>query len=362
MVESELTKVARSYVTSGFLSPIFARSSSFFVLATCYTMPILVVLERSRMFTLRSSLLFFCLLTVSQAWVSPQPVAQRPSWTPLEATSSSDDPSSTRTTSFLESSAWLLPPSLGTLAFGTYDTTSTVFHSALDQFGPWTKEQADLIAPVLNGPVALSISILFGTLVAMTIQTLYSRQTTMHQLLMGILDQVERLEVHVRYLPDTSKAKQTLQTDLRSLAQGYVRDVQEGTLSVETIPELEGLLVQCHELLLLTEDEPKTLSHVYSGLDTLTGLQSDLRSALQTVFSTAHYVNLLVLGCTMLLVFLLQVEQLDATFQLGLCWGLLVATYSMLGVIIYDLATPFTGIFRTGKGLEYTDDEVVVKK
>ena len=91
-------KVARSYVISGLLPAIFARSSSLI------TMTILVVLERSRMFTLRSWLLFFCLLAVSQAWVSPLSVAQRPSWTPLEAT---EDPSSTRTTSLLESSAWV---------------------------------------------------------------------------------------------------------------------------------------------------------------------------------------------------------------------------------------------------------------
>ena len=56
------------------------------------------------------------------------------------------------------------------------------------------------------------------------------------------------------------------------------------------------------------------------------------------------------LAITILFVFLLETDQ-DAVqfllgFQLSICWALLVGTYSLLAVVIYDLTTPFVGVFR----------------
>ena len=60
------------------------------------------------------------------------------------------------------------------------------------------------------------------------------------------------------------------------------------------------------------------------------------------------------MAITILFVFLLETDQ-DAVqfllgFQLSICWALLVGTYSLLAVVIYDLTTPFVGVFRVMVG------------
>ena len=74
---------------------------------------------------------------------------------------------------------WVLPPVLSVVAFITYTDTSIALHNFIDSFAScnamsWKDDKgADMIKDILNGPVALSVSILLGTLVAMTIQTLF---------------------------------------------------------------------------------------------------------------------------------------------------------------------------------------------
>ena len=100
-----------------------------------------------------------------------------------------------------------------------------------------------------------------------------------------------------------------------------------------------------------TGDHPSAIvSEAYASLSRLTEYRSRLIVSLQTVFAPTHYLNITALAATLLTVFLLETDrdvlQFLVGFQLSLCWGLLIGTYSMLAVIMYDLSTPFSGVFR----------------
>jgi hypothetical protein len=71
------------------------------------------------------------------------------------------------------------------LAFGSYKMTAEAFHAFVDTASGHTWAPVDggahwtgLIAPALTGPVSSSLSLLFGTLMSMTVGSLYNRQNT----------------------------------------------------------------------------------------------------------------------------------------------------------------------------------------
>ena len=73
-------------------------------------------------------------------------------------------------------SVWLLPPVLSILSGCLYTETSRAFHGFVDVISGHSWKDfggSDVIKEILNGPVALSVSILLGT----TIQTLYDSKT-----------------------------------------------------------------------------------------------------------------------------------------------------------------------------------------
>lgn len=222
---------------------------------------------------------------------------------------------------------------------------------------------ADLIRPILNGPVTLSISILFGTLVAMTIQTLNSRQITIHNTLVSTTEEIRELWLLLESFPEPYKARgrNLLSTFLSTSFQ----DFNQGSVTATSLRKQEmGLLL----LLLnqLTDDEttktPAYIGEVYSRVQNMKEMRSTLISTLETDFSWAHYANIVLIANTLLFVFLLETDQ-DAMqflvgFQLSICWAMLVGTYAMLGVIIYDLATPFAGIFNIMEGEAMNSNQV----
>lgn len=214
---------------------------------------------------------------------------------------------------------------------------------------------ADLIRPLLNGPVTLSISILFGTLVAMTIQTLYNRQTTIHKMLVSSTEEVRELSLLIEDFPEPYRrqGKQLLE----SFVAASIRDLSDGNITPESLrrKEMGSLLLMLNKL---SEDAivkcPGYLGEVYSSVQRMKDIRSELISTLSTVFSGVHYFNIVALASTLLFVFLLETDQeamqFLVGFQLSVCWAMLIATYSMLGVVIYDLATPFSGVFSVTKG------------
>lgn len=213
---------------------------------------------------------------------------------------------------------------------------------------------ADLIRPVLNGPVTLSISVLFGTLVAMTVQTLFNRQITIHKTLVGSVEEVRDLSLFADGFPEPYRGRG--QRLLERFVDSSLRDFRERTISPESLRKKEttSLLLVLNALGADATACPAYMGEAYASLQRLKALRCELTSTLQTVFSPAHYVNILTLAGTLLFVFLLETDQ-DAMqflvgFQLSICWAMLIGSFTMLGVVIYDLATPFSGVFAVLRG------------
>ena len=102
--------------------------------------------------------------------------------------------------------------------------------------------------PILNGPVTLSISILFGTLVATTISSLYNRQTQLAQSVVATQEQVIYLALLVDGLPDANYRAKTQQ-----LLSDYVRavhdDVDQQNVTADTLsqPQLFAIILLLNE-------------------------------------------------------------------------------------------------------------------
>lgn len=282
-----------------------------------------------------------------------------------EDTSSNNDNNDEGTAPSLpggETLSWfLLPPFLSAFSFLTYQDVKAVFHDLIDEASGHTwvaadggKFMAEMVRPVLNGPVTLSISILFGTLVATTVSTLYSRQISLKKTVISAEERVRHINLLVDGLPEPYRAK------AKKLLKYYVikvrRDFADNAVTEETLlkQEMNALLLLLNRLSKEPDCPGGIVGEVYGALGQMVALRSEFRSSLETVFSPAHYANMVALAGTILFVFLLETDQ-DAMqyllgFQLGICWALLIGTYSLLAVVIFDLATPFAGEFSILRG------------
>jgi len=199
--------------------------------------------------------------------------------------------------------------------------------------------------------VCLSISILFGTLVATTVSTLYNRQNSLGKTVVATQEQIRHLTLLVDGLAEPYREKG--QRLLRDYVMAIYRDFDNQNVTSDTLsqPQLYALVLLLNDYVNDKDLETSGLVwEVYGGLNNLKTLNSDFRSTLFTTFAPGHYANMISLASTILFVFLLETDQ-DAVqfllgFQLSICWALLVGTYSLLAVVIYDLSTPFEGNFR----------------
>ena len=73
---------------------------------------------------------------------------------------------------------------------------------------------------------------------------------------------------------------------------------------------------------------------------------------------------MILLAGSLLFLFLLQTDnaamQFLLDFQLAIAWSLLIGVYTLLGAVIYDLATPFSGIFSVSRETTFMVDALRV--
>jgi hypothetical protein len=264
---------------------------------------------------------------------------------------------------------WLLPVINMAGAFYLYRDTQLAFHNFMDAASGhlWVNVDGnnymtEIVKPVLNGPVTLSISILFGTLISMTIQTLYRRQIALHQTLISTVEEVRELQWLVEGFPEPYKtsAHTLLTRFIKGSFQDFSKQRQVTPESLRT-KEMTQMIVLLNELSKTTNSPNIIVCEAYGCVHRLKDRRAEFMSTFQTVFSRAHYVVIGLLAATLLFVFLLESDndtlQFLLDFQLSICWALLIGSYSMLGVIIYDLSSPFTGIFTTMKGVDFVASE-----
>ena len=142
--------------------------------------------------------------------------------------------------SLVEQFAWYIPPALAVMAFTFYGETSRAFHEFIDTASGHQWQMADggafvseMVKSALGGPVTFSVSILFGTMVGLTVSSLWSRQMNIHRSLVGIFEELRELELFVDDFPQPYKqrCKQFLKRYFMKLS----TSVQNAELTAQTL-------------------------------------------------------------------------------------------------------------------------------
>jgi Protein of unknown function (DUF4239) len=268
-----------------------------------------------------------------------------------------------RQTNDLDSILWYLPPVMTVSAFMLYKDTSRAFHQFIDSASGHSFQAADggqfaseLAQNALGGPVTFGISILFGTLVGLTVSTLYTRQQNIHETLVGMSEKFRDLELCVEGFPEPYKlqCKKRINFLCSSTSKSFANGTFMTSASLEERKEESAALTLLLNSLSKEPDAPGMIvGRAFDCMTSINEKRASLISSLSTTFTPPHYINMVLLACSMLFVFLLQTDntamQFLLDFQLAIAWALLIGAYSLLGVVIYDLATPFSGIFSNSQ-------------
>jgi Protein of unknown function (DUF4239) len=274
----------------------------------------------------------------------------------------------------LDSILWYLPPVLTVAAFMLYRDTSRAFHQFIDTASGHSFQAADggqfasdLAQTALGGPVTFGISILFGTLVGLTVSTLYTRQQNVHETMVGMSEKFRDLELCVEGFPEPYKMQCKMIID--DLCSSTSKSLANGTFMTpvslqERKEEVAALTLLLNNLSKEPDAPGMIVGRAFDCVTSINEKRASLISSLSTTFSPPHYINIILLACSSLFVFLLQTDntamQFLLDFQLAIAWALLIGVYSILGVVIYDLATPFSGIFRTSQDANLMVDSLRV--
>lgn len=274
----------------------------------------------------------------------------------------------------------LAPAAMATLAFNTYTGTATFFHAFVDEASGHTWSAVDggayltdMITPALTGPVAGFISLLFGTLSSMTVGNLYNRQATMAMLLGDCLEDLRLLELHISKLP-TEKYRKKGKRLIQAYGTLTVDILEHGNLPTRELKQRREagrrLLEQNMDLLhkaagdqsIAAELNGRALDEAYSTLNRLIRTRSSLITTFENSFPIWHYGNLCILAMALLFIFLVLTDKTALLFlggfQLKMCWSMLIGTFSMLAVVIYDLNSPLSGAFQVVKPQKLVEFEL----
>ena len=243
---------------------------------------------------------------------------------------------------------WFFPPLLATAAYNLYDETSRLFHKGLDWASGHTwvpadggKYVAEVTKSALTGPVTFSVSILFGTLVGLTISTLNGRQTKLQNLFVSLHQEGQELRQLLEECPEDIRQDGfiLLSRFMHRLDQTLRVPDKSTDAALRKSQELKELTRLFHQR--GSEVNAIILAEIYASLGRIKGCRVELWSAYTNNFSVAHYVNMIVLASALLFIFLLETDngamQFLIDFQLSICWALLIGAYSLLAAVIIDL-------------------------
>jgi hypothetical protein len=228
------------------------------------------------------------------------------------------------------------------------------------------KSAAVELLPAANGVVVPSASIAFGTLIAITIQSLRGRQIALRTLLNNEACAIRSLQTAGAAIFPAGSLERV---KLSLLLQQYLRRVVvESRLGID-FAQLERLGASDSELDGLAElffaappaveplspsirFEQRTAMMAMTHVKDLQGFRSERLSLLQTPFPVVHWIILATLGSSILLAFLFETDDLRQRFafvddvSFRYLFTLLVGAFAGLASLCADLADPFRGMFR----------------
>ena len=264
-----------------------------------------------------------------------------------------------------ESFLFTFPLLMALIALLTHRPLALGFHNLCELWsaGTWhaktpnhSDNVIDLIRSGLNGPVATSIAILFGTLVANTISNLIDRNANMHKLWISTSEEIRMARVAFDSFSDTDKRDANSKLDLfveRNYGDVFANRITVGAVR-ECTPYLEDCLRAIQNARIYNASNSNysnaAYSEAYNAIARLRDHQGNLIATIQRQFPWFHYANLVTLALSICTIYLIEtdpdVPEFIAEPQIALSWSILVGTFFMLFVVVCDLTSPLTGMTR----------------
>jgi hypothetical protein len=314
------------------------------------------------------------LVLLSISFLNPAALAS--SWKPIDA-SFSEQQEARKADSVLHSFThhhskvqlrqgllWAIPVATSLLAFTSFKSVTQGFESIVKALGddnswiPDTEAEVDLqtqvITQVVNGPVITSISVLFATLVSITISFLHDRQIKIKSCEARTLLLLRNLQHIVKQLPESMRQDATLLT--HDYAESLIRDHGEVQRAVSIAP-----ITTLHKLQLFLQTQmanaksrsksPLT-SMAYECVSQIQETQSNRCLFLQNKFPLMHFTTLGLLALAICISFLVATNQsrhVMESLPVKMLWSILVGAFTSLAVVCYDLSAPFVGAYRVSR-------------
>lgn len=279
---------------------------------------------------------------------------------------------------------WNIPLLVAVVSFMTFRPMVRLLNMFVDWASPnsWlpsTEDQINLqtnvITQVVNGPVITSISVLFASLISTTISRLHSRQIIIQRSLTWEVHQLRVLQA----LLASPAGKLGLTDEQRMRVLALVQQYNENLFSTRysstlersdphlyiesTLPEL---LHWCHEVVSAYRSHMATNNRWRHQSVSPEPLVSEIQALahgmleergnrwmafLAVPFPFVHYATVTFLAVAICVSFLVATAQARVTFRddgilsVRILWSVLMTAFSALGVLCYDLSSPFLGAY-----------------
>jgi hypothetical protein len=261
---------------------------------------------------------------------------------------------------FLET---IIPPTVPVLAFFYYDVVVESFQKGVKFISrnTWLSDGArePSIFSALNSIVIPTSAILYATLTATTVNALRQRQQKIREALNMETSELKILQGLLEYLPDERQDR------FRYYMVQYILRVIDECSPIINLNGLEskGMDSEITELLkeinAMVDEDPKEertndilVFQAYDSLVRLKNARADRLSGLQNTFPMLHYIVLFSLASSITLGFLIETNKVKVdydAFQLRVLWTMLVASFSALLVVVYDLNFAFDGNYTVSQ-------------
>lgn len=271
---------------------------------------------------------------------------------------------------------WTFPLWVALCSFATFPLVAGGFHGIVQWMssGTWirkTQEQIDLqtqvVTQVVNGPVITSISVLFATLVSLTVSNLHSRQVDIRKSFLLEVQTVRRLQQLLDSTDTIRKRSRAAQFYLQQHSENLVQEshgnltcsstsksTDAHTFIESSLPALLAWTNRAHSKLSIKSRSGGTgrsLSQIEDMVYSLLQQRSSRWLALEAMhFPAVHYLTLSTLAFSIGIAFLVATDQAGFIFLHGLpvkiLWTVLAGSFAALGVLIYDLSLPFGGAYH----------------
>lgn len=267
---------------------------------------------------------------------------------------------------------WTFPIWVATISFACFPLVADIFHELVQwgSAGTWYRKteeqitlQANVVTQVVNGPVITSISVLFASLVSLTISNLHSRQVDIRKSFLLEVQNIRRLQQLLETTPAVRKRAPPAKDYLREHSDNLLRESRGDLTTVggdrdphifieSTLPDL---LSWSHHAISKLSTEARDSQYVLMQIQDMTYslLQERARRwlALEAMhFPAVHYLTLSLLALSIGISFLVATDQAGFIFLYGLpvkiLWSVLAGSLAALGVLCFDLSRPFGGAYH----------------